>query len=144
MTPRLPNYLSVHFHSALTQAYHEFVRSCVSRPDESTLSSYWLPPAYVARREGNSFTLLVCPHLGGDQSGDSAGGGGQPAGGGGWSASRGGSVSRGGGQPAGGGGSAKIEQQNEYSLHGGAVCFLRSRRRAFLLLIVSQWLHMRK
>ena len=24
-----------------------------------------LPPAYVVRREGNSFTLLVCPHLGG-------------------------------------------------------------------------------
>ena len=46
-----------------------------------------LPPAYVVRREGNSFTLLVCPHLGG--------GGGQvsPAGG--------------------GGGSAKIGQQNE-------------------------------
>ena len=25
----------------------------------------FLPPAYVVRREGNSFTLLVCPHLGG-------------------------------------------------------------------------------
>ena len=24
-----------------------------------------LPPAYVVRREGNSFTLFVCPHLGG-------------------------------------------------------------------------------
>ena len=24
-----------------------------------------LPPAYVVRREGNSFTLLVCSHLGG-------------------------------------------------------------------------------
>ena len=24
-----------------------------------------LPPAYVVRREGNSFPLLVCPHLGG-------------------------------------------------------------------------------
>ena len=24
-----------------------------------------LPPAYVGRREGNSFTLFVCPHLGG-------------------------------------------------------------------------------
>ena len=24
-----------------------------------------LPPAYIVRREGNSFTLLVCPHLGG-------------------------------------------------------------------------------
>ena len=23
----------------------------------------FLPPAYVVRREGNSFTLLVCPHL---------------------------------------------------------------------------------
>ena len=58
-----------------------------------------LPPAYVVRREGNSFTLLVCPHLGGRGSVLS------PAGG--W-------VS-----PAGGGGSAKIGQQNEYSLHGG-------------------------
>ena len=26
---------------------------------------FLLPPAYVVRREGNSFTLLVCPHLGG-------------------------------------------------------------------------------
>ena len=25
----------------------------------------YLPPAYVVRREGNSFTLLVCSHLGG-------------------------------------------------------------------------------
>ena len=25
----------------------------------------FLPPAYVVRREGNSFTLFVCPHLGG-------------------------------------------------------------------------------
>ena len=25
----------------------------------------YLPPAYVVRREGNSFTLFVCPHLGG-------------------------------------------------------------------------------
>ena len=25
-----------------------------------------LPPAYVVRREGNSFTLFVCPHLGGE------------------------------------------------------------------------------
>ena len=91
-----------------------------------------LPPAYVVRREGNSFTLLVCPQLGGV----SQPGGGQPAGGG--SASRGGISQPGGGQPAGGvgqsaggvsqpggvsqlggGGSAKIGQQNEYSLHGG-------------------------
>ena len=28
-------------------------------------SNYLLPPAYVVRREGNSFTLFVCPHLGG-------------------------------------------------------------------------------
>ena len=77
----------------------------------------------------------VCPHLGeggnhsaggeGGQSADSARKGGQPAGGGvswgggqpaGESASGGGAASRG-GQP--GGGSAKIGQQNEYSLHGG-------------------------
>ena len=35
----------------------------------------YLPPAYVVRREGNSFTLLVCSHPGGVQSADSAGGG---------------------------------------------------------------------
>ena len=42
-----------------------------------------LPPAYVVRREGNSFTLFVSPHLGGGgQSADSAGeGGGHSAGG---------------------------------------------------------------
>ena len=28
-------------------------------------STLLLPPAYVVRREGNSFTLFVCPHLGG-------------------------------------------------------------------------------
>ena len=28
-------------------------------------NSQLLPPAYVVRREGNSFTLFVCPHLGG-------------------------------------------------------------------------------
>ena len=26
---------------------------------------FFLPPAYVVRREGNSFTLFVCPHRGG-------------------------------------------------------------------------------
>ena len=31
----------------------------------SAFSKPLLPPAYVVRREGNSFTLLVCPHLGG-------------------------------------------------------------------------------
>ena len=29
------------------------------------LKTKFLPPAYVVRREGNSFTLFVCPHLGG-------------------------------------------------------------------------------
>ena len=97
-----------------------------------------LPPAYVVRREGNSFTLLVCPHLGGGgQSADSAGGevsqlGGSASQGGvgqsargGQSADSAGGVSQlGGGQSARGvswgrGESAKIGQQNEYSLHGG-------------------------
>ena len=71
-----------------------------------------LPPAYVVRREGNSFTLLVCPHLGGVpishnalqhfpecHGADTWGGGGTlsgPAGGGGYPAA--------GGYPAGGGG----------------------------------------
>ena len=32
-----------------------------------------LPPAYVVRREGNSFTLFVCPHLGGGGSGPAGG-----------------------------------------------------------------------
>ena len=32
---------------------------------ENKVSLTYLPPAYVVRREGNSFTLLVCPHLGG-------------------------------------------------------------------------------
>ena len=90
-----------------------------------------LPPAYVVRREGNSFTLLVCPHLGGGSV--QPGGGVSPAGGvrsvggdevsqpaGGVrsvSSGRGGSGQSAGG---GGGGSAKIGQQNEYSLlHGG-------------------------
>ena len=31
----------------------------------NTLLSASLPPAYVVRREGNSFTLFVCPHGGG-------------------------------------------------------------------------------
>ena len=34
-----------------------------------------LPPAYVVRREGNSFTLFVSSHLGGGVSGQSADGG---------------------------------------------------------------------
>ena len=83
---------------------------------------YWsqdyllLPQAYVVRREGNSFTLLVCPQ-GRGQVRPAEGGGGQvqlAGGGGSGPAGRGSS-------PAGrgGGGSAKIGQQNEYSLHGG-------------------------
>ena len=43
----------------------------------------WLPPAYVVRREGNSFTLLVCPHLGGGVSPAGGGGSGQSRQGGG-------------------------------------------------------------
>ena len=103
----------------------------------------YLPPAYVVRREGNSFTLLVCPHLGGSVSwlsrggvsasrgegqparGGSASQGGQPAGG--WgSASRGGSASWGGG--------VSQDRTTEWVLTTQrAVCLLRSRRRTFLL-----------
>ena len=62
----------------------------------------FLPPAYVVRWEGNSFTLFVSPYLGG--SGQSSQGWGQPAGGSGQSSpgsgGRGGSgqSSRGGGE----------------------------------------------
>ena len=35
------------------------------RERRNGLGASFLPPAYVVRREGNSFTLLVCPHLGG-------------------------------------------------------------------------------
>ena len=73
-----------------------------------------LPPAYVVRREGNSFTLFVSPHRGGGVSGPAGGGGGSgPAGGGSGPADRRGQVQlggggsgppdRGGGGPAGGG-----------------------------------------
>ena len=109
--------------------------------EPSSFNNYgFLPPAYVVRREGNSFTLLVCPHLGGGVS--PAGGGSVQLGGGsvqpggsvqlgggsvqlggrsagrGQSSRGGGSVSWGGGQVSQLGGSAKIGQQNEYSLHG--------------------------
>ena len=68
-----------------------------------------LPPSYVVRQEGNSFTLLVCPHLGGGVSQLTQTGGVSQLGG----------VSLVGGVSQPGGGSAKIGQQNEYSLHGG-------------------------
>ena len=61
-----------------------FTKQCASNWANS------LPPAYVVRREGNSFTLFVCPHRGG------GGGGGQvqPTGGGGVRSSCGGGVRR--------------------------------------------------
>ena len=78
------------------------------------LNGQFLPPAYVVWREGNSFTLFVCPHLGGGWGSGPAGRGGQvseltgggvrssqPGGGGGsgqWANWGGGQV-----QPAGGG-----------------------------------------
>ena len=87
-----------------------------------------LPPAYVVRREGNSFTLLVCPQGWGVSP--ARGGSGQSSWGGGVRSSQqegvrsswgGGVRSSWGGEsgPAGRGGSAKIGQQNEYSLHCG-------------------------
>ena len=36
-----------------------------THPSGRCINSDWLPPAYVVRREGNSFTLFVCPHRGG-------------------------------------------------------------------------------
>ena len=67
-----------------------------------------LPPAYVVRREGNSFTLFVCPHRGGGVPGSGT----PPRGGGG-----GGTRVR--YPPPGGGGGTRVGQQKEYSLHGG-------------------------
>ena len=77
--------------------------------NEWQTSRTFLPPAYVVRREGNSFTLFVSPHLGGrrggvgqrgEGEGGSAGGRGGSAMGG-----RGGSArGRGGSGPARGGG----------------------------------------
>ena len=55
-----------------------------------------LPPAYV-RREGNSFTLFVSPHLGGGVSQLT-----QPGGSASWGQPAGGGAPAGGGQPAGG------------------------------------------
>ena len=56
--------------------------SCIHAGGLSSFFLFWyvfivnlLPPAYVVRWEGNSFTLFVCPHLGGVRS--SRGGGGQ-------------------------------------------------------------------
>ena len=78
----------------------------------------YLPPVYVVRREGNVLTrVCLSVHRGVGQSG----GGISPAGGGsvqwGGVSPAGGGQSAGGGQP--GGWSAKIGQQNEYSLHSG-------------------------
>ena len=76
---------------------------------------FFLPPAYVVRREGNSFTLLVCPQGGGGQVQPGGRGGqvSQPTGGGSGPAGEGGSGPAGGvrssqggsGQSADGGGS---------------------------------------
>ena len=87
----------------------------------------------------------VCPlGGGGDQSAYSARGGGQSSWGG--QSSRGGSVQLGGGQSARGwvrsvtwvgGGSAKIGQQNEYSLHGGRYDSCVDAGGLFLLSVTS-------
>ena len=80
-----------------------------------------LPPAYVVRREGNSFTLLVCLHPGGVPISHNAlqhfpechgaAGGGVPR-----QVQLGGYPGR--GVPWLGGG-IQVGQQKEYSLHGG-------------------------
>ena len=77
---------------------------------------YLLPPAYVVRREGNSFTLLVCPQgVVSPQGGVSPTGGGQSSQGGVRLVQPGGvrSVQLGGGgqvSPVGGGGSSQSSQ----------------------------------
>ena len=82
-----------------------------------------LPPAYVVRREGNSFTLFVCPHLGG-RSGPADGGGQvQPTGGGGQVQPKGGGQV----QPTGGGGvrSSRLGGGGQVQPAGGGVSILR-------------------
>ena len=80
-----------------------------------------LPPAYVVRREGNSFTLFVCPHLGG-------GGGSGPAGrsGGGVSGPARGGVrsSRWGVRSSWGGGQVQLAGWGQVQLAGGGVSIL--------------------
>ena len=113
--------------------------------------------AYVVRREGNSFTLLVCPQGGvspaeGGWSGP-AGGGAVRSSWGGFRSSRqggGGQVQPGGGQvQLAGGGSGPA--RGGVSQQGGsascallrAVCLLRSRRRTFFFKIDSmEWGHL--
>ena len=97
-----------------------FVNPCI-RSDDSCIKMLLLPPAYVVRREGNSFTVSV--HTWGGVRSSCRGGGSGPAGGGGVRSSR-----RGGSGPA-GGGSASCALLR-------AVCLLRSHRRTFLFLLV--------
>ena len=73
-------------------------------------SEVFITAACVVRREGNSFTLFVCPHLGGGRGGSatggrggSGGGVGQPGGEGWVSRGEGGSVGGRGGSATGGG-----------------------------------------
>ena len=89
------------------------------------LKPWLLPPAYVVRREGNSFTLFVCPHLGGGVRSVSRRGGSGPAGGGSGPASWGGSGPAGGVRsswrgsgPAGGGG-VRSSRGGQVQLRGG-------------------------
>ena len=78
--------------------------------------SVFLPPAYVVRREGNSFTLFVCPHLGGVP--------GTPPGGTQWGYPGNPPTGYPGGYqvpPGGGtrGGGTQLGQHREYLLHSG-------------------------
>ena len=120
------------------------------------LKKYLLPPAYVVRWEGNSFTLLVCLHPGGGGSvSQLSWGGGSASQQGGWVSWWGGASASGGGvsQPAGGGQLAGgVSQQGGSAIWWGGevsqdrttewvltrwrvVCPLRSRRSTFLLCI---------
>ena len=138
---------------------HSEILLCIFGSDPCEIS---LPPAYVERREGNSFTLLVCPQGGGGSvqpegrgSGpaDEGGGGSGPAGRGGWVRSsrwgggsgpadggvrsswlgRGGQVQPvGGGQVQPGGGGSVSRGGSASCALLRAVCLLRSRRRTFL------------
>ena len=79
-----------------------------------------LPPAYVVRREGNSFTLFVSPHLGGGVRSSRRGGGGSgPAGRGGVRSSQWGGGQGGGSGPAKGGGQVQPVRGGSGPANGG-------------------------
>ena len=124
----------------LVPSYCELVviRNCLYYNINCTIIQF-LPPAYVVRREGNSFTLFVSPHLGGGGSADRGGSGPATGGGGGGVRS---SHRRGGGSgPAGGGVSGPAGGGSASCALLRAVCLLRSRRRTFLFIHENSFFH---